>query len=373
MSYLQHPVSEDRSVRIGLIGAGWIGNFHAESIALRIPNARLEAIADPALLAVETLATRLGVAKISADPLDVINDPDVDAVLIAAPARFHSGLIAAAARAGKHAFCEKPGARTVEELDEALGASEASGVIVQFGFNRRYAADFAAARKLIDDGAVGTPQLLRSLTRDPGSTAGIANPERIPPGTIFLETLIHDFDTLNWLNPGALPLRVHAVADALVAPQAKAGGLLDTAVVTITYSNGAIAVAEANFNALYGYDVRGEVFGSAGMVTAGGPQASTATSFTSVGIGSATVRLNVDLFHDAYTAELAHFIDAVKARRDDLQAPGTPGPGGADARNALAVALAAVRSAETGQPVDVASIAELLPAEPELDLAGGKA
>ena len=98
--------------------------------------------------------------------------------------------------------------------------------------------------------------------------------------------------------------------------------------MTVTYSNGAIAVAEANFNALYGYDVRGEVFGSAGMVTAGGPQATSATSYTAAGIGADTVRLNVDLFHDAYTAELAHFVDAVKARRDGVPGPATPGPGG---------------------------------------------
>ncbi|MGJ9403848.1 Gfo/Idh/MocA family oxidoreductase [Arthrobacter sp. KK5.5] len=373
MSYLQHPVSEDRPVRIALIGAGLIGSFHAESVARRIPGARLEAIADPALPAVEALASRLSVARISTDAADVINDPDIDAVLIAAPARFHSGLIAAAAQTGKDVFCEKPGGRTVEELDGALAAADAAGVVVQFGFNRRYAADFAAMRKLVDDGGVGTPQLLRSLTRDPGSEAGIANPERIPPGTIFLETLIHDFDTLNWLNPGAVPVRVHAVADALVAPEAKTGGLLDTAVVTITYSNGAIAVAEANFNALYGYDVRGEVFGSSGMATAGGPQASSATSYTAAGVGAETVRRNVDLFHDAYTLELADFVDHVKARRDGLQGSGRPVPGGTDARNALAVALAAIRSAETGVPVDVASIAEVRAAEPALHPAGGRA
>jgi myo-inositol 2-dehydrogenase/D-chiro-inositol 1-dehydrogenase len=383
MTYLQHPVSEDLPVRIGLVGAGWIGSFHAESVARRIPNARLEAIADPSLPAVEALASRLGVSKISADPADVINDPEIDAVLIAAPVRFHSSLIAEAARAGKDVFCEKPGARSIEELDAALDTVDAAGVTVQFGFNRRYAADFAAVRKLIDDGAVGTPQLLRSVTRDPGTAAGIANPERIPPGTIFLETLIHDFDTLNWLNPGAVPVRVHTVADALVAPEAKAGGLLDTAVVTVTYSNGAIAVAEASFNALYGYDVRGEVFGSAGMVTAGGPQASSATSYTAAGVGAATVRLNVDLFHDAYTAELADFVRAVQARRNGIQVQatqvqgaevqGAPGPGGADARNALAVALAALQSAVTGLPVDVSAIAALRAAEPALDSVGDSA
>ena len=373
MSYVMQPVIEDRPVRVGLIGAGWIGTFHAESVALRIPGTRLEAIADPAVAAAAALAGRLGVAKVSADPQDILDDPDVDAVLIASPIRFHASLIAAAARAGKDVFCEKPGATTITELDQAIDAVDAAGVVAHFGFNRRYAADFAAARKLIDEGVVGTPQLLRSLTRDPGTEAGIAAPERVAPGTIFLETLIHDFDTLNWLNPGAVPVKVHATADALVAPEAKAGGFLDTAVVTVTYSNGAIAVAEANFNALYGYDVRGEVFGSAGMVTAGGPQASSAVSYTAAGIGAETVRLNVDLFHDAYTAELARFAEAVKVRRSGGDASVLQAPGTTDARNALAVALASIRSMETGASVDVLTVAELRPAEPALHGAGERA
>ncbi|MDI2034324.1 Gfo/Idh/MocA family oxidoreductase [Paenarthrobacter nitroguajacolicus] len=377
MTYLQHPVKKDQPVRIAVIGAGWIGKFHAETIALRVPNARLEAIADPALPAVEELAGKLGVAKISTDAADVLADPDIDAVLIASPMRFHSELITVAAKAGKDVFCEKPGGRTIEELDAAIEAAASAGVVLRFGFNRRYSSDFAAARKLVDNGAVGTPQLLRSLTRDPGTEAGISNPGRIAPGTIFLETLIHDFDTLNWFNPGAVPVKVHAVADALVAPEAREGGLLDTAVVTVTYSNGAIAVAEANFNALYGYDVRGEVFGSAGMVTAGTPQATNATSYTAAGIASETSRLNIHLFHDAYTAELAHFVDDVAARRGyagesttaTTSAAAVAAPGGVDARNALAVALAAFKSAETGLPVAVSEIAELQAAGSAVELA----
>ena len=86
---------------------------------------------------------------------------------------------------------------------------------------------------------------------------------------MFTQTLIHDFDALLWLNPGAHPVKVYATADALVAPEFKQSGLLDTAVVVITFDNGARAVAEASFSATYGYDVRAEVFGSGGMVTAG--------------------------------------------------------------------------------------------------------
>ena len=119
---------------------------------------------------------------------------------------------------------------------------------------------------------------MRSLTRDPGPFT--ADPARIPQWTIFFETLIHDFDALCFLNPGARPVRVTALADALVRPDAKDGGHLDTAVVTVEFDNGAIAVAEASFSALYGYDVRGEAFGSAGMVTAGDVRSSEMAAYS---------------------------------------------------------------------------------------------
>ncbi len=91
------------------------------------------------------------------------------------------------------------------------------GVPLQVGFNRRFAPDFAeAAPRSSSTGAVGTPQLLRSVTRDPGPAA---DPAGVPPWTIFTQTLIHDFDTLLWLNPGAEPVSVYATADALVAPE----------------------------------------------------------------------------------------------------------------------------------------------------------
>ena len=93
-------------------------------------------------------------------------------------------------------------------------------------------------------------------------------------------------------------------------------GFLDTAVVTIRYSNGAIAVAEANFSALYGYDIRGEVFGSKGMVQAGRATETAARRYTADGMSADTPRLNVELFRQAYTDELVDFADAVRARRD---------------------------------------------------------
>jgi myo-inositol 2-dehydrogenase / D-chiro-inositol 1-dehydrogenase len=328
-------------VQIGLVGAGRIGSSHAELIRRRVPGARLVAVADPRRDAADALAARLGV-RAAVDPGRLLADPDVEAVVIAASTPAHAELVVAAAEAGKAVFCEKPMGLSLDEVDRCIAATERAGVALQVGFNRRFSADFAAARRLVESGGIGTPQLMRSVTRDPG----LANPGAVPPWTIFLLTLIHDFDTLLWLNPGAEPVTVHATADALVAPEYKDAGLLDTAVVVTTFDNGAIAVAEASFSAASGYDVRGEVFGSEGMVTMGDGVRTSLVHSTNRGRHAETVHGDVELFVDAYTAEFVEFADAVRERR-------APSVTGQDARRALAVALAGIESYRTGTRVDV--------------------
>lgn len=328
-------------VKVGLIGTGRIGRNHAEILAQRTPGAELVVLADPDLQAAGELASRLDVAEVHGG-LDGLLGTDVDAVVIAAPSSFHSEFIQRSAAAGKAVFCEKPAASDLGELERALAAVAESGVVFQVGFNRRFAQGFAAARRAIDEGRLGTVHLLRSNTRDPL----LADPGSIPPWTIFTQTLIHDFDTLNWLNPGAEPVRVYAQAGALVRPEFAEHGLLDTALVTVAYSTGALAMADASFQAVYGYDVRGEVFGSGGMITAGHAWASDMTMYSANGMEVATSRSDTDLLRDSYHAEFAAFIDAVR---------GEPmrGADGSDARRALAVARAAIDSYTSGLPVEL--------------------
>lgn len=332
----------DAPVRLGVIGTGWIGAFHAETIAHRIPGAVLEAVVDPRPGAAARVGEPLGVAKVLLDTDELLADESVDGVVISSPASTHTDLVIAAARAGKAVFVEKPMALSLADADRAIAAAAEAGVPLQVGFNRRFATDFAAAQRVVEDGGVGTPQLLRSLTRDPG----LANPGAVKPWTIFLETLIHDFDTLNWFNADAVPVEVFAMADALVAPEFKASGLLDTALVSIRYDNGALATAEANFSAVYGYDCRGEVFGSGGMVTVGDVRATSVRRFGPDGQSGQTCRLNIELFHQAYTDELVAFAAAVRSGA-------VVGARGEDARAALAIALACIESVTEGRPAAV--------------------
>lgn len=334
------------TVRLAVLGAGRIGANHAEIVARRVPGAELAVVADPVPGAAERLAAELDVPAWTTDTAEALRRDDVDAIVIAAPARSHTDLVVEAARAGKHVFVEKPMAITLADADRAVEAAANAGVTLQVGFNRRFAPGFAAARAAVDEGRIGTPHLLRSVTRDPGPYGG--DPSRTPPWTIFLETLIHDFDALCFLNPGREPLRVHAVADALIRPDAKADGFLDTAVVTVTFDGGAIGVAEASFSALYGYDVRGEVFGSAGMATVGSAAATDLAIHDASGIHVDTARRDTDLLRSSYIAEFAAFVDAVRAGTGAVV-------DGHDARRALTVALAAIESVRTGASVEVAS------------------
>jgi myo-inositol 2-dehydrogenase/D-chiro-inositol 1-dehydrogenase len=335
----------DGRVGVALIGSGRMGAFHGETLARRVPDARLAAVVDPAPGAADRLAGALGADRAYTELAQVWDDPAVDAVVIAAPARSHADLVVAASAAGRHVFCEKPMAVTLAEADRAIDAARTAGVVLQVGFNRRFAADWRAARELLDAGRLGTPRMLRSLTRDPGGF----DPSRVLPDTIFLETLIHDFDTLRFLNPGAEPVQVHATADALVEPDWRDRGLLDTAVVVVRFDNGALATAEACFEAAYGYDVRGEVLASGGMVQLGDGRRTAMTFSDATGRSVETVRGDQELFAAAYTAELAAFVESVRT--------GTPAPvTGEDARAALAIALAAAGSVRAGRPVRIEEV-----------------
>ncbi len=331
---------DDGIVGVALIGSGRMGSFHGATIGRRLPGVRLMAVADPAPGAAERLAEAAGGAKPCTDPEEVFADPDVDAVVIAAPARFHADLVVAAAAAGKAGFCEKPMALTLADADRAIAAADAAGVELQVGFNRRFAADWSAARGLLEDGTLGEPRLIRSVTRDPGGF----DPARIAPNTIFLETLIHDFDALRFLNPGARAIEVFATATALVEPRWRDRGLLDTAVVVVRFDNGAVGTAEACFQASYGYDIRGEVFGSGGMATMGDGRSTGMVFSGEAGRLVQTVRSDQELLGDAYVAELRSFTDAVRSTRPVAVT-------GQDARAALAIALAAAESVETGSLV----------------------
>jgi myo-inositol 2-dehydrogenase/D-chiro-inositol 1-dehydrogenase len=334
-----------RPVGFGVIGVGLMGAFHAANLARRVDGAQLVGLADPQPGLAETTAERLGCQFWTRDYQQLLSNPAIEAVVIAAPAEYHASTIVAAAQAGKAVFCEKPLANNLAEADPAIDAVQRADVPFQIGFQRRFDASFAGARALVDGGELGEIQLLRSLTRDPV----LDQPERVTPAAIFLETLIHDFDVLRFLAGGAEPVEVYAQADALILPDWRSRGMLDTATVMLRYDTGAMATADASFQAVYGYDVRAEVFGTLGMASVGDSIGPSLVHHSRGGTTRSRPNWFIDVFRDAYVAELAHFAAVVRAEAEPVNTS-------ADARAALVLALAASRSVETRQPVRTSDI-----------------
>jgi myo-inositol 2-dehydrogenase/D-chiro-inositol 1-dehydrogenase len=336
----------NKTLSVGLIGAGRIGQVHASTIAYRVSSAQLAAVTDPIPGAALALAAKFGVPKIAADYHEILADPSIDAVMICTPTDTHTEIIIAAARAGKHIFCEKPVALNLEATDAAIQAAERAGVKLQIGFNRRFDANFARVRRAVVSGEIGAPQIIHIISRDPAP----------PPiayvkssGGIFLDMTIHDWDMARFLLGSEIE-EVYAQGGVMIDPAIGEAGDIDTHVTLLRFANGAIGTIDNSRQAVYGYDQRVEVFGSQGAI-----QTENNYPNNSVLSTADSVRRDLPLnffmqrYVDSFAAEIEAFVDAVAGDK-------SVSVSGYDGRMALVVGLAARKSFRERRPVKLAEI-----------------
>jgi myo-inositol 2-dehydrogenase / D-chiro-inositol 1-dehydrogenase len=330
-------------VRIAVIGVGRIGSMHAELLARRIAGAEVACVADLHEETARAVGLELGVPT---RDVDEALAGDADAVAICTSTDTHADLVAAAARAGKAIFCEKPVSLDLAEVDRALGEVEAAGVPFQIGFNRRFDPAHQAVHDAVASGAVGEPQIVRISSRDPAP----------PPlsyvevsGGIFLDMTIHDFDMARYVA-GSEVVEVFARGAVRVDEAFAEAGDVDTALVTLVHENGCLTAIDNSRRAVYGYDQRVEVFGSAGMAASENPPEHTAVVRTAAGARlPALPHFYLERYVPSYLREWDAFVAAVEDGR-------TPPVTAADARAPLVIGLAAWRSLREGRPVEVAEI-----------------
>ena len=267
-------------MKVGLIGAGRIGKIHAENIVVHMPRVQITRIADVAADKVRDWARGLGITQVSANARDVLDDPEIEAVIVCSSTDTHADMVSAAAAKGKHIFCEKPVDLTVATVKKALADVKKAGVKIQVGFNRRFDHNFRRIRDLVQQGAIGDPHIVRITSRDPAPPP----PEYVKvSGGIFLDMTIHDFDMARYLA-GSDAVEVYAKGAVLVDPAIGKAGDVDTAVVTLTFANGCLGVIDNSRKATYGYDQRVEVFGSKGALACGNDTPSSVTLSNEAGV-----------------------------------------------------------------------------------------
>ncbi len=331
------------TLNVGLIGVGRMGRMYGQYLARRVPGVALVAVADRKTGLAESFAAEFGVAKWYTDYQELLSDREIDAVAIVTSTSTHKEVVMDAAKSGKAIFCEKPISLTLDDAREMAQAARAAGVFFQMAFQRRFDAGYLAAKRKLDAGAIGEPVMFTSISRDPyPPPLEFCDPK--VSGGLIADMGAHDFDVARMYMGDVR--RVHAIGGTLAFPEMKSVGDIDNAIVDLVFQNGTLGVVQLSRNAAFGYDIRGEIWGTKGSIQIGYYRQTPILMLTPEGISHDAVPYFMERFENAYLAQIQNFAEHV---RKGLP----PFTTAEDAMAALAISVAANRSLREGRPVDV--------------------
>jgi myo-inositol 2-dehydrogenase / D-chiro-inositol 1-dehydrogenase len=330
-----------QDLRVGIVGVGMMGADHAERVVQRIAGARLVAVSDPDTARADQLAARFEGVRSVGDPLGLVADEGVDAVIIASPGFVHEEQLMACLEHGKHALCEKPLTMDSESSLRVVEAEVRSGrPLVQVGFMRRFDPEYAQLKATLDSGQLGRTLLLHNTHRN------ATVPESFRSEMIVRDSLVHEVDVARFLFG-------EEIEEITVLSGASTGaaqdGVRDPQVALFRMAGGGLVTSEVFVNCQVGYEVRCEAVAERGTVIAG--RNSTGIYSTVVGNdgGHWGGQIAPDFrarFARAYDLEVQAWVDASRHGK-------VVGPTSWDGYAATAVCTAGMESLATGKPVRV--------------------
>ena len=318
-------------LKFGVIGTGAIGTDHTRRLMQMTKGAEVVALQDINHDIMKEASTYAPNAKLYTSDIDLINDPNVQAVLVTSPGKFHASTVVAAIKAGKYIFCEKPLATTAADCDTIVKAEMAGGKrLVQVGYQRRYDNGYLALKQALDDNLIGEPLMVKCVHRNPFKPSDYTTDMHIH------DTFIHEIDALHWLLK-----EEYAEVEVMFPKSAGKEPLRDPQIVILKTKSGVIITAEVFVNCNYGYDIQCEIVGTKGTISL--PE-NHSISFRSKGISGINILQDwKERFIDAYDIELQDFVDSILAK-------GAPqGPSSWDGYVATVTSDAAIKSQTTGQ------------------------
>jgi myo-inositol 2-dehydrogenase / D-chiro-inositol 1-dehydrogenase len=326
------------AVRLGIVGLGRLGYQHAKNIAFRTPGAELGAFCSVIESEINQASDDFPAAKAYSNYSDMLKDKSLDAIFISSPSGLHCQHIEAALEAGFHVFSEKPLGVNVAECEHAEKVvARFSDQVFMLGFMRRYEDSYMRAKRLIDEGRIGTPFMVRAYGLDP--EASVEGAIRFAPtsGGIFLDMAVHDIDLANWFIGGE-PQSIYAIGGSFVHPEFASFGDCDNACVLMQYENGGMAMLYVGRTAPHGYHIETEIIGTQGTLRISPvPQKDLVQIFDQSGVVQECVGGFLERFEKAYLSELHEFVSCIRERRQ-------PGVKVEDGTLATRIAFAATES-----------------------------
>ena len=334
------------TVRIGVVGAGRAGMIHARAFHAAVDDAVLVGVSDPDPEARADAARVLG-GPAFADHRELL-ESGLDGVVVVAPTTFHRDIVVEALTAGTHVLCEKPMAMTVAECEDMIAAAESASATLQIGFMRRFDAGFRRAKDLVDQGRIGAVVMVKSLTRGPSTPRPWMYDIAASNGPLA-EVSSHDIDALRWLS-GSEVMSLYAVAGNFRSDEARADwpDFYDTVLLSTRMRNGSLGLVDGAQGVRYGYDSRVEILGTHGRIDVGSLEANRVVVHEHDGVSRQDIVPSWrDLYSDAYVAEAAAFVRAIREGTEPLVT-------GRDGLAAVAIVNAGNESIRTGRAVSLA-------------------
>ncbi|WP_072801691.1 Gfo/Idh/MocA family protein [Rhodococcoides yunnanense] len=329
-------------LRIAVLGVGMMGADHVARITSKIAGARVAVVNDYFFDKAENLAATIPGCRATADPIDAIADPDVDAVLLATPGPTHEKQLLACLEHGKPVLCEKPLTTDVETSLAVVKAEAALGkTLIQVGFMRRFDTEYAELKALIDSGDLGRPLVVHCAHRNPEV------PPNFDSAMIVKDSLVHEVDVTRFL------LDEEIASVQIITPSANSNapeGLQDPQIALFATESGRHVDAEVFVTTGVAYEVRTEVVGELGSAMIGLDVGLVRKTKPGTWGGQITPSFK-ERFGQAYDVEIQRWVDAVKAGADTGNY--IDGPGAWDGYAAAAVCEAGVKSLESGERVAV--------------------
>ena len=336
-------------VRICIVGAGRAGEVHGDVYKFSVPDSEIVAIFDTDIAKAENLASKYKLDKSRAFLKfeDALSYSEFDAAVITTPTFTHYKYTKMSSENKIHVFCEKPMAISEKDCDSMIDVCKSNNVKLQIGFMRRFDSGFSSAKKMIENGVIGEPLIIKSVGRGPGLPGKWAYEIKNSNGNLA-EVNSHDFDTVRWLSASEYK-KIYAVAKNSKNPEIgkEFPEFYDNATVSATMENNVFGMVDSVCPCDYGYDARAEVVGSKGVIFIGSLQECTTLTCTrGKGIVAPQTLSWKKRFHDAYITEDRHFIDCIINGKQ-------PAVTGEDGKKVVSAVVAANESVQKGIPIDL--------------------
>lgn len=341
----------NKPVQVGLIGSQFVSTIHAEALQ-HCAHCEIAAVASPTCKHVQAFAKKFGIPRAFTDYREMLALPELDMIVVGAPNHVHCQIAVDAAAAGKHVVMEKPLCLNLAEADRMIAACKQAKVKLMYAEELCFTPKYVRLKKLLDDGALGAPTLIKQSEKHDGPHAAHFWDVERSGGGVTMDMGCHAIEFFRWMLGRPKIKSVYAQMSTQVHGAKTKGE--DNAILIVEFENGVIGLAEESWTKPGGMDDCAEVYGSKGVAYADLLHGNAITAYSAGGYGYAVEKAgstqgwSFPIYEEAWNygfhQEMAHFVDCVRL---DLK----PAVTGEDGRAVLEVIFAAYESARTGKKV----------------------